>query len=260
MLIDWFTVGAQVLNFIILVWLMKRFLYQPVLNAIALREQKIAAALSDAANTKAEAHKQKSEFEQKNLVFEQQRTDLLQQATDSATAEGERLRIEATQAADKASAARAKALSTDTQHLHAEIIRHTQQQVFDIARRVLSDLANTSLEQRASDVFIQRLQNADGETLASLSKALTDTSESNPALLRSAFNLPAAQQSAIQTALEDKIGQSIVLRFETTPDLVAGIEISAQGQKLAWSIADYLSALSSSPPTAHAKSDATEAV
>ncbi|MFB9869699.1 F0F1 ATP synthase subunit delta [Vreelandella sulfidaeris] len=259
MLIDWFTVGAQVLNFIILVWLMKRFLYQPVLNAIAAREQKIAAALADAADTKAEAHKQKSEFEQKNLAFEQQRADLLQQATDSATAEGERLRTEAALVADKANAARAKALSTDTQHLHAEIIRHTQQQAFDIARRVLSDLANTSLEQRASDVFIQRLQNADGETLASLSKALTDASESTPALLRSAFILPASQQSAIQTALEDKLGHSIVLRFETSPDLIAGIEISAQGQKLAWSIADYLSALSSSPHTAHAKSDATEA-
>ena len=27
MLIDWFTVGAQALNFLILVWLMKRYLY-----------------------------------------------------------------------------------------------------------------------------------------------------------------------------------------------------------------------------------------
>ena len=44
MLIDWFTVGAQLLNFLILVCLMKRFLYQPVLDAIAAREQKIAAA------------------------------------------------------------------------------------------------------------------------------------------------------------------------------------------------------------------------
>ena len=58
MLIDWFTVAAQVLNFLILVWLMKRFLYQPVLNAIAAREAKIAAELKDAADTKAKAHQQ----------------------------------------------------------------------------------------------------------------------------------------------------------------------------------------------------------
>jgi F-type H+-transporting ATPase subunit b len=42
-LIDWVTVGAQVLNFVILVWLMKRFLYQPILHAINAREQRIAA-------------------------------------------------------------------------------------------------------------------------------------------------------------------------------------------------------------------------
>jgi F-type H+-transporting ATPase subunit b len=48
MLIDWFTVGAQVLNFLILVWLLKRFLYKPILHAIDAREQRIAKELADA--------------------------------------------------------------------------------------------------------------------------------------------------------------------------------------------------------------------
>lgn len=248
--IDWFTVGAQVLNFIILVWLMKRYLYQPVLNAIAAREQGIAAALADAAATKAQAHQQRSEFEAKNKAFEQTRADLLQQATQAAAAEGERLRGEAVKAAEQASAKRAKALALDTQQLQAEIVRQTQQQVFDIARRALGDLAEASLEQRACEVFIQRLQTADPQALTALGSALKATTESAPALLRSAFELPAAQQAAIKTALEEKFGQTIALRFETTPDLVAGIELSAQGQKLAWSIAHYLSALASSPQAA----------
>jgi F-type H+-transporting ATPase subunit b len=48
MLIDWFTVVAQVLNFLILVWLLKRFLYRPILNAIDVREKRIAAEVADA--------------------------------------------------------------------------------------------------------------------------------------------------------------------------------------------------------------------
>jgi F-type H+-transporting ATPase subunit b len=48
MLIDWFTVGAQVVNFLILVWLMKRFLYKPILHAIDAREKRIAKELADA--------------------------------------------------------------------------------------------------------------------------------------------------------------------------------------------------------------------
>lgn len=258
MLIDWFTVGAQVLNFIILVWLMKRFLYQPVLNAIAAREQKIAAELADAADTKAKAHQQQIEYQEKNQTFDQQRADLLQQAKEDASAEAERLRAGAAEAAEQAKTKRAKALATETQQLHAEIVQQTQQQAFEIARRVLADLADASLEQRACEIFIQRLQTMEDDALATLGGALKTTSDADPALLRSAFELPETQRAAIQSALNDKLGQSVALRYETNPGLVAGIELSSNGQKLAWSIADYLRALAVSPPPATAEPDTTE--
>lgn len=244
MLIDWFTVGAQLLNFLILVWLMKRFLYQPVLNAIAAREQKIATELADAAATKAKAHQQQAEFEQKNQAFNEQRAELMSQAIAAANAEREHLQAEARKAADAASEVRAKALLADTQALHGEILRHTQQQVFDIARRVLGDLADVSLEQRACEVFIAHLRSLDGNALGAMSSALKTTSEAAPAVLRSAFVLPPAQLAAVQAALDATFGQAIALKVETSPDLVSGIELSAQGQKLAWSIAGYLAALS----------------
>lgn len=245
MLIDWFTVAAQVLNFVILVWLMKRFLYQPVLDAIAAREQKIAAELADAATAKADAQKRQDEFQQKNQVFDEQRAELMREARDTSKAERERLLHEAREEADAASAQRAKSLLIEAQHLHAEVARHMQQQVFDISRRVLGDLAGVSLEQRVSEVFIQRLQAVEGHALATLGAALKAVTDADPALLRSAFELPAAQRAAIQTALSESFGRPIPLRFETVPELVSGIELSAQGQKLAWSISDYLDALSS---------------
>ena len=246
MLIDWFTVGAQLLNFIILVWLMKRFLYQPVLDAIAAREQKIAAQLADAAATKAEAHQRQDEFRKKNQAFDEQRAELLRQARDAAKAERERLQLEAREAADAASAQHAKALMTDAQHLHAEIARHTQQQVFDISRRVLGDLAGVSLEQRMSEVFVQRLQAVEG---ACAGHARRGAARRRPMPSRPCCAAPSScrhqQHAAIQAALDESFGQPIPLKFETMPELVGGIELSAQGQKLAWSIADYLDALSS---------------
>ena len=66
MLIDWFTVGAQVLNFLILVWLMKRFLYKPILHAIDAREKRIATELADADAKKAEARTEREELRHKN--------------------------------------------------------------------------------------------------------------------------------------------------------------------------------------------------
>ena len=110
MLIDWFTVGAQALNFIILVWLLKRFLYKPILNAVDAREKRIAAELADADAKKAEAQKERDEFQHKNEEFDQQRAALLSKATDEAKAERQRLLDEARKAADALSAKRQETL------------------------------------------------------------------------------------------------------------------------------------------------------
>ena len=88
---------------------------------------------------------------------------------------------------------------------------------------------------------MRRLQALDAKTKASLGEALKTASD--PAVVRSAFDLPAEQQAAIQKALNETFSSEIKLRFETAPDLVSGIELTANGQKLAWSIADYLTGL-----------------
>ncbi|UZJ57981.1 F0F1 ATP synthase subunit B [Pseudomonas sp. KU26590] len=236
---------------------MKRFLYQPVLNAIAAREQKIADELNDAAQTKAKAHQQQDEFEKKNQAFDEQRAALLRKATDEANAERSRLLADARKTAAQASSEQAKALIKETQRLHDDLVRLTQEQVYDISRRVLGDLASVSLEQRACEVFIQRLQGLDDTAREALSAALKAASPHSPALLRSAFELPVAQQSAIQAAIDESFGQTIALEFQILPELVSGVELSVKGLKVAWSIADYLEAIST---TLQARLGTTEPV
>lgn len=241
MLIDWFTVGAQVVNFLILVWLLKRFLYKPILDAIDAREKRIARELADADAKKAEAQKERDEFQHKNEAFEQQRVTLMTQAKDEAKTERLRLLEEARQAADSLSAKRQETLRNDAHHLNQALSRRAQQEVFAIARKALTDLAGTSLEERLGDVFVRRLREMDNQTKAGLAVALKSASE--PACVRSAFDLPAAQRTAIQNALNETFSADIQVRFETAPDLISGIELTSNGQKVAWSIADYLASL-----------------
>src|SRR3970282_801082 len=110
MLIDWFTVSAQVVNFLILVWLMKRFLYKPILYAIDAREKRIATELADADGKRAEAQKERDEFQHKNEEFDQQRNELLSKAKEEAKSERERLFDVARQAAAALRAKRQDAL------------------------------------------------------------------------------------------------------------------------------------------------------
>lgn len=241
MLIDWFTVVAQAINFLILVWLMKRFFYKPILQAIDAREKRIATELADADAKKAGAQKERDEFQHKNEEFDQQRAALLSKATDEAQTERQRLLDEARKAAAGLSSKRQETLRNDERNLHQAIRRRTQQEVFAIARKLLTDLAGTSLEERLAEAFTRRLRELDDQAKTGLAAALKTASE--PALLRSAFDLPAEQHATLQNALNETFSAEVRVRFETAPGLIAGIEFVTNGQKVAWSIADYLASL-----------------
>ena len=244
MLVDWFTVSAQVVNFLILVWLMKRFLYKPILHAIDAREQRIATELADADAKKAEAEKEREKFQKNNEEFNRQRNDLLSKAKEEAKAERERLFDQARQAADALRAKRQDALKREQQSLNDEIARRTRKEVFAIARKTLMDLAGTSLEERMSEAFTRRLRELNDEAKEGLAEVLKTSSD--PVRLRSAFELPPEQRAAIQHALNETFSAEIQVRFETAPDVISGIELAANGRKVAWSIADYLASLEKS--------------
>jgi F-type H+-transporting ATPase subunit b len=241
MLIDWFTVGAQAVNFLILVWLLKHFLYKPILNAIDAREKGIAAQLADATQKKAEAQKEHEEFQSKNKAWDEQRSALLSKATDEAKVEKDHLLDEARKQADSLRAAQAVTLQNDQKRLSTQIINLTKDEVFGISRKALADLATVSLEERMGEVFTRRLREMEQKSKAALGASLK--AESSPATVRSTFALPDNQKAAIQNALNETFSAQVRLRFETAPETVCGIELSSGGLKVSWSIADYLAAL-----------------
>lgn len=244
MLIDWFTVGAQVVNFLILVWLLKRFLYKPILDAIDARERRIAEELADAGAKQSEARNQRDEFRKKNEELDQQRDEFLNKAKEEATAERQRLIEEARRAADELRVRQIDTLKREQMSLYDEIGRRTREEVFAIARKTLTDLAGSSLEERMSEAFTRRLRELNDEAKGGLVKALRTSPDA--AVVRSAFDLPPAQQAAIQHALNETFSDEVQVRFETAPDVISGIELTANGRKVAWSIADYLASLKES--------------
>jgi len=238
MLIDWFTVIAQALNFLILVGLLKHFLYQPILNAIDAREKGIAAKLADAEAKEADARKEHAEFDGKNRTFDDQRAALMTKAAEDAKTEHDRLVSEAHTEADGLRASEANMLKNDQVHLGREIKRLAQDHVFAVARKTLADLATVSLEERVGEVFTRRLREMDAKGKDELGAALKASPEAS--LVRSAFDLPQEQKAAIQNALNETFSSAIRLRYEIAPDVISGIELTARGQKLAWSISSYL--------------------
>lgn len=241
MLIDWFTVFAQVLNFLVLVWLMQRFLYKPILRAIDAREKRVADALAEADRKKAEAQTERDAFLRKNEDFERQRAELMGQMNDEVESERFRLLDEARQAAAALRDKRMEALRSDAQALGQDIRLRAQQEVFAIARKTLEDLAAASLEERMAELLVRRLRALDEKEKGELRRAFTG--EGGPVLVRSAFALSEAQRGAIEGAVRDVSASGAAVCFEVAPDLVSGIELLANGRKVAWNISDYLLSL-----------------
>jgi len=241
MQINWFTVIAQVINFLVLVWLLKRFLYKPILKAIDERENKIAAQIKDAEAKDAKAKKEQAEFARKNETFDKEKKGLMDKAVAETNEEKEKL-LEA--ARNEATVLRSKLENSwkeMQENLNRDIAHKTQQEVFAIARKTLADLASLGLEEQSANIFIKRLNDLKKEEKQQFIDAFKSGSE--PILLQSAFDLPAKQQTDIKSTVNEILGAKTQFQFKTAPEIISGIELTSNGYKLAWSISEYLNSL-----------------
>jgi F-type H+-transporting ATPase subunit b len=244
MQINWFTVIAQVINFVVLVWLLKRFLYKPILNAIDEREKKIASRLDEAKTKKEEAEKEKEEFKHKNESFDLVKKESMNEALASAK-EQKDLLIEA--ARKEASAMRLNqemALAETLEKAKKNLTQKIQKQVFDVSRKTLTDMASVSLEEKVIELFISRIQELNEEKQKEFKEALTSDKEN--VMITSVFDLTEQQEQAIKSSVDKLLGKKGTYEFKTSPDLISGIELSSNGYKLDWSISAYLDSLQNS--------------
>ncbi|TDN38817.1 F0F1 ATP synthase subunit B [Hymenobacter sp. UV11] len=246
MQINWFTVIAQLFNFALLAWLMKRFLYAPILAAMDQREQQITAQLTAAKTQQDQAHAAHDELTRKTAAFDAQKQALLTAAEADAETQRQKLLAAGRQEADDQRAKQLKALQESQATQQADTARQTRQTVFALAKKALADLASASLEAQAVAVFVQRLQQlsrADRQPLLAAFQA-----DKKPMQVQSAFALTDEQRAAIGTTLGGLLGAAPNLVFTTSPALISGISLNANGFRLAWDVADYLVALEKAAP------------
>jgi len=248
MQINWFTVIAQIVNFIVLVWLLKRFLYKPILKAIDEREKKIAGQIKDAEAKDALAKKEQAEFSKKNESFDKEKKELMDKAIAETNDERQKLLEDARNEATELRSKLEKSLTEMQENLNRDIAQNTQQEVFAIARKTLADLASLSLEEQSANIFIKRIKNLKKEEKKQFVEAFKSGSNlpagrQGSILMQSAFDLPEKQQTDIKSAVKEILGTETQFQFKIAPGMISGIELTSNGYKLAWSISEYLNSL-----------------
>ncbi len=229
---------AQGVNFLILIWLLKKFLYRPILEAVDQREQEIAARIAEAERLHQLAQETRSQFEREKTALEQRREDLLRVAEDQARLEHHRLLEEARQDAEELANKRMSSLHQREKELARSLLRRTQEEAVALARQLLLDLAGQDLDQRIAATLVQRIGQLQGAERQALVAALSN--QSRPLILRSSHPLDEAARTSIEQAIEHALGYNPGWVHETAVALVNGLEIVAQGHKLSWNSAELL--------------------
>jgi len=239
-LIDWFTVAAQIVNFLILVGLLKYFLYGRILRAMDQREERIATRLTEAEQREQEAEEERRHYQARQNELEQKQSDILDRAREQAESERKRLMEEAREEVEETKSKWYDALEREKATFLQELRQRAGRQVYHITRQALEDLATADLEQQIVDAFCRRLQDLSEEKRQELRSIFRSGHE---ATITSAFELPAEAREKIEDILKGYGQDGLELRYQTSPEVISGIELKAPGHKIAWSLDHYLEAL-----------------
>jgi F-type H+-transporting ATPase subunit b len=243
MSIDAFTFVAQIVNFVTLVWLLKRFLFAPILAAINARETRITELTA-----KAEADIRDAELSKHNILERESELDaeirakretalaetssLLQKAKFEAQKELASLRVEA-----------AQERAAEEQQYRDELLRLIQDEVFAITQNTLNDLANANIHSAIHEKFLAKILSLSEPEI----KNITTTSpfSKQPAVVQSAVPLTETEKARCREALNKTLMCGDKTEFHVVPEIVAGVRVDFNGYRLGWSVSDHMASLAS---------------
>jgi F-type H+-transporting ATPase subunit b len=228
-------------NFLVLVYLLKRFLYGPIVNAMDRREKRVTDRLRDAEEREAAADLRASHFERKSKGLDQRRDQLIEEAGEEAAQHRTQLMEAARCEVAEAGQRWREELEREQESLLDGLRSQLAIGVAAAARRALQDLASVDLEQRIVSVFHDRLGKLDAAERLRLADAIQGSDATGePMSVVTAFELSKDQRDALRQALEEQVGQSVELGFSVSAELISGIELRTPDSVLAWNLDAFL--------------------
>jgi F-type H+-transporting ATPase subunit b len=235
MLIDWFTVVAEIVNFLVLVALLRHFLWGRLVRAIDEREARVAGKLAQAEEQAKEARQQMEDVRARALEMEHRRDEMIVQAKKEADEQRNRLIEKARESVRELETRWREDLDHERTAFFRELRRRAAGEVLTVIRRALADLASSEVQQAAIQVFLEKLHSLDLATLKAMA--------AEELLLRSAVELPEATQQQVRTVLRERLSAAPRLRFECDPAMAWGLELRGNGRKIGWNPESYLDSM-----------------
>lgn len=235
MSIDWITVAAQIANFLILVWLLKRFLYRPILDGIDARESEIADRMSEAARVRQSAEAEGAHYQEQLSAFHSGQSAMIDSLRQKAEDERDALLAEAREKLERERKEWDAQREEEGRKYTAELHRVGAGALLSLTRKALADLADETLEERIVAHVTERLASISTD----LRKAAGDGTE---AIATTRDPLPRNARNRLKTDLHALL-PDVTLRFETDTAQAPGLILRLGGAQVAWTVDTYIDGL-----------------
>jgi F-type H+-transporting ATPase subunit b len=241
---DWFTIVAQIINFLILLYLLRRYLYRPILSALDARELRVKNALKEASTKNIEAKRLQKLYKQKDAELAQDVQQIIEKAKTDAKARSAKLLDTARITADEILLKNLELQQSKLLSMQQHIQDRNVAEVYATAGKILHELSGTSLEKAVMDKFLSRISKLEAEEYKALCEAIQST---NTLLVRSAFELTDKNKKEITSVLMNILNQQkilpVIVNFVHVPNLISGLELNGGTWKLCWSAQYHLKTL-----------------
>jgi len=237
MQLDWITVAAQIINFLILVWLLHRFLYGPITRAMERREARIKSRLDAAAKEKEKAEARQRDLDAAFAELEAARRDKLKAAEEDAHALRHRLEHEARDDVAEKREAWLAELNEDREEFTKRLREEVGHGFRELAEDALRALADSSLTERMADVLAARLDALSQDDIAELA---SEARREGVILIESGRDLDAGVRRRLTHAIHDALRVEADVAYEVDREGLVGVRIKAGSASVEWSIDEYL--------------------
>jgi F-type H+-transporting ATPase subunit b len=237
MSIDWITVAAQIANFLVLVWLLKRFLYRPILDGIDAREAEITNRMKEAVQAKDRAAAIEAEYYDKERALHVAQSEMSETIRKTAEEKRDALLAETHQRMEQEQASWQTHLDEEARKYTTRMHRAGAGALLSLTRKALIDLADETLEERMAHHLVQQIK----PIAADLHRA---AGEAIVAVVTSHESLPKTAQDGFAAELKAMFPH-ISVQFDTDADQAPGLVLRMGGAQLAWTVDSYIDGLES---------------
>ena len=236
--VNWSTFVLEIINFLVLLWILKRFLYQPVLQIVARRQDAIQQTILDAEVLREEAQGVQKLYQNRLQDWQEEREKaLISLQQEIATERGRLQKALAVELENEREKVRVLADQQQEQTRHGlEVMALAQGAQF--ASRFLKPFASPALEVQLIDMALRQLSILSDTELSKLKPTIDDVVRS--IIVTSAFRLTDVQCEQIEEALKNMFGARAAPEYRQDGDLGAGLCITAGAWVLKANLRDEL--------------------